>query len=70
MKVSKKQLILEWLESGKPLTALMAVQLFSCMNLSRIISKLKKEGHDIKTEYFRYSGNSRWVKYFMDINNK
>lgn len=70
MKVSKKQLILEWLESGKPLTSLMAVQLFGCMNLSRIISKLKKEGHDIKTEYFRYSDNSRWVKYFMDINNK
>lgn len=67
--MKKKQEILEWLESGKPLTSLMAVQLFGCMNLSRIIAKLRKEGRDVKVEYFKYTDGSRWAKYYMNINN-
>ena len=39
----------EWLNEGRPLTPLMAVQLFGCIHLSRIIGKLRKKGLNIKT---------------------
>lgn len=59
----KKKQILEWLESGKPLTSLMAVQLFGILSLSRIISQLKREGADIVSEYEVAFGHAHKIYY-------
>lgn len=64
-KIMKKKEILDWLESGKPLTALMAVQLFGTMNLSRIISSLRKEGHKIEIEMIAGANGQKFGKYFI-----
>lgn len=60
----KKKQILEWLESGKPLTSLMAVQLFGILSLSRVISQLKREGADIVSEYDVAYGHA-FKKYYI-----
>lgn len=62
--MKKKQEILEWLKSGKPLTSLMAVQLFGCLNLSKVISQLKKDGIDIVSEY-RVEFGHAFKKYYI-----
>lgn len=63
---SATQEIKEWLESGKPLTGLMAVQMFNVLNLSNIIYRLRKKGMNIVSKkrlngsghcYFEYTLN-------------
>lgn len=65
MKETKKQKILAWLESGKPLTALMAAQIWGCTNLSAIISKLRKEGININTENVILPNGERFGRYIL-----
>lgn len=67
--MKKKKEILEWLQEGKVLTALMAVQLFSVMNLSKVISSLRKDGYNIKVVYAKTIDGQRYGKYYMDFNN-
>lgn len=49
MKSQNKQ-IAEYMKSGKKITSLDALYLFSCFRLSARIDNLKKEGMDIKSE--------------------
>lgn len=65
MKETKKAKIREWLESGKPLTAMMAVQLFSCTNLSGMIFQLRKEGMKIDTETILTQDGSHFGRYIL-----
>ena len=65
MKETKKQKIKEWLLSGKPLTALMAAQLFGCTNLSAIILQLRKEGVQIDTETVLTQNGSHFGRYVI-----
>lgn len=63
---SATQEIKEWLESGKPLTGLMAVQMFNVLNLSNIIYRLRKLGMDIMSTR-RYNGSGRcYVEYSLN----
>jgi len=65
---TQKENIRDWLVSGKPLTGLMAVQLFGCTNLSRIITRLKKEGLIIESEYAANSSGHVFKKYYINDN--
>lgn len=67
MRITKKQKILEWLKSGKPITAIMAVQMFNCINLSNIISKLRKEGYIIDTETVLTSNGDKFGRYVLNM---
>lgn len=67
---TQKENIKDWLVSGKPLTGLMAVQLFGCTNLSRVITRLKKEGLLIKSEYATNGSGHAFKKYFVDENRE
>lgn len=64
MDKTKKEQIKEWLDSGKPITALMAIQMFGCTNLSSIIYRLRKEGYNIDTERL-VNSNGVFVRYVM-----
>ena len=61
----KKQKVKDWLQSGKPLTALMAAQLFGCVNLSGIILQLRKEGLAIITENRINNNGERYAQYII-----
>lgn len=65
MAQGKKQKVKDWLQSGKPLTALMAAQLFGCVNLSGIILKLRKEGLEIITENRINNNGERYAQYII-----
>lgn len=45
---SQEQEILKYLESGRSLTPLAALELFGCFRLSARIFTLRKAGHDIE----------------------
>lgn len=63
---SATQEIKEWLEEGKPLTGLMAVQMFNVLNLSNIIYKLRKRGMNIVSNRY-YNGFGRcYVEYSIN----
>ena len=63
---SATQEIKEWLEEGKPLTGLMAVQMFYVLNLSNIIYKLRKRGMNIVSTK-RYNGSGHYyVEYSLN----
>ena len=61
METQNKQ-ILRHLESGLPLTALLALKLFGCFRLSARIYDLKKRGMDIKSELV-YKDGKRFAEY-------
>ena len=46
--LSKAQLVLRWLESGRTLTPLESLRMFRLHSLSQTIAKLKARGHDIR----------------------
>lgn len=65
--MTKKQKILEWLKSGKPITAIMAVQMFNCINLNYVIFTLRKEGYDIDTETVLSSNGEKFGRYVLNV---
>ena len=48
----------------------MAVQLFGCTSLSRIVARLKKEGLIIKSEYATNSSGHVFKKYYINDNGE
>ena len=48
---SQNAQILAWLESGRTLTTLQALELFGCIRLGARISELRSRGHNIKTDW-------------------
>lgn len=49
VKIDKKQRVLQFLQTGEPLTAVHAAHYCGTIHLSQIISDLKKEGYEIET---------------------
>lgn len=68
MKETKKNKILDWLKSGKPITVVMAIQMFDCLNLKNIIALLRKDGYNIDTESVITQDGRRFFRYVL--NNK
>lgn len=62
--ISQKQAVLRHLKSGKSITAVEAVNLYSCYRLSASIEKLRKQGYDIVTHYEKNKrGNGSYARY-------
>lgn len=49
-KASQKEMILEYLQLGNPITPLEALRHFGCFRLGARIADIKKDGHVIRTE--------------------
>jgi hypothetical protein len=49
-KTSQKDMILEYLQLGNPITPLEALRHFGCFRLGARIADIKKDGHTIRTE--------------------
>ena len=49
MKETKISKIRAWLEDGRVISQILAIQMFECMDLKNIIYKLRKNGVDIKS---------------------
>ncbi len=65
MKDTQKAHILEYLRSGRSLTALDALHHFSCFRLAPRVLELRLAGHDIQTEMVR-RGNKSYAQYRLD----
>jgi hypothetical protein len=55
---SQNTQILNYLQSGQPLTALKALRLFGCMRLASRINDLRKMGHTIFTDMVGENGKT------------
>jgi hypothetical protein len=63
---TKKEKVLKWLKSGKPLTKFLAFEKFLMTNLGDTISVLRNQGFAISTEMKRNENtNSRYAIYRM-----
>lgn len=51
---TQKEAILYYLQKGKAITPMSALQLFGCFRLSSIIHKLRKEGYNIATKDVKF----------------
>ena len=61
-KQSQAKQILNHLQTGKTLSSLQALKLFSCMRLASRINDLRKVGHDIVTDIV-YQDDKHWANY-------
>ena len=63
---TKKEKVLQYLKSGKPLTKFLAFEKFLMVNLSDTVFVLRNQGFSITTEMKRNeSTNSRYAIYRM-----
>lgn len=64
--MSHNSIILQHLESGKPITGLMALTKYGCFRLASRINELKNYGHNIKSKmiYDKKNGK-RWKAYWL-----
>jgi len=60
---SQKESILNYLQSGKSLSPLEALNMFNCLRLGARISDLRKEGYNIQTTYNKKG--KRYAKYIL-----
>jgi hypothetical protein len=68
---TKNNEVLNWLKSGKPLTSLMAVQMFGITNLPSVIFRLRNKGYVIKTEDVKDTyGRKCFTQYKMEVNDE
>lgn len=55
--------ILRWLQSGRSLTPIEALDRFGCLRLGGRIYDLRKQGHDIKAEDFKTPSGKHVARY-------
>lgn len=68
---SKTSEVLNWLKKGKPLTNLMAIQMFGVSNLPPIIFQLRAKGNVIESEVVKDEyGRKCFTQYKMEANDK
>lgn len=67
---TQKQMIREYLESGKSLTPLQALNRMRCFRLSARISELRDEGMDIKSRWYTAWDKKKVKEYYMDVINE
>lgn len=60
---SQKESILNYLQTGKSLSPLEALDKFNCLRLGARISDLRKEGYNIQTTYNK--DGKRYAKYIL-----
>jgi hypothetical protein len=63
-KQSQEKQILKYLESGKKITAIQALDKFNCWRLSARIADLRREGHPIETEIIHTPTQKYIARYY------
>ncbi len=63
--MSQENDILSYLQSGKSLTPILALNLFGCFRLGARIWNLKKKGYPIKEADVR-DGKKRYARYYIE----
>lgn len=61
--LSQGDQILNYLRSGKTLTAIEALQRFGCLRLAARLNDLRKEGHSIESPRVQLPNGKRVAKY-------
>jgi len=57
--------ILGYLEKGNKITAIDALNKFSCLRLASRINDLKNEGHEIKSKLI-HKNKKKWSEYWIE----
>lgn len=60
---SQTDRILKWLQSGKKINPIQALNKFGCMRLARVIHELKQGGVDITSEMVRTKDGKKYARY-------
>ena len=60
--MSQRLKIKKWLEDGKTLTPIDALERFGCFRLAARIDDLRRDGLDIETKY-KYQNGKRFASY-------
>jgi len=69
--MTQNELILDWLKSGRTLTALQALTYFNCFRLAARCWELKEEGHPIKKEWITTAmSNKKIIRYSYEKGNE
>ena len=64
---TQKDKIKEWLESGRSITAIEALEMFGSFRLGTIIFTLREEGMPIKTEFVTNRYKTKFAKYTLEL---
>lgn len=64
-KTSQNKQILAYLQGGRSITPLEALNLFGCFRLGARIAELKSKGYDITTEMVKHNGK-RFASYRLN----
>ena len=65
---SQRKQIQAWLNTGKSITPIQALELCGCFRLSSVIYILKYDyGMDIETEMVYEEGGKRYAKYYLKM---
>ena len=66
--INQKQKVLEWLQAGRPLTRMVAMERLGIMNVTARIAELRNEGHiihpNLRTTVNRYgdaASSAEWT---------
>jgi hypothetical protein len=65
---SQNAQILAYLQSGKKLTPIEALQKFGTLRLSARVNDLRNEGHDIKTQIINTPTHKYVAQYYVQVN--
>ena len=63
---TQKQLIKEYLQSGRSITPIEALEMFGSFRLGAIIFTLREEGMPIKTEFVTNRYKTKFAKYTLE----
>lgn len=66
---SKISKVLKWLQGGKPISAVLAVQMFGVVNLPSVIFQLRKRGYSVVTECVKDSYGRKCFNQYKLANN-
>jgi hypothetical protein len=69
-RMSQKDAIREYLESGKALTPIDALNMFGCFRLGARIHDLREEGLNIEMELVKGKYEARFAKYSLKTNEQ
>lgn len=64
---TQKDKIKEWLESGRSITPIEALEMFGSFRLGAIIFTLREEGMPIKTEFVTNRYKTKFAKYTLEL---
>jgi hypothetical protein len=65
--MSQNDMVLSWLQRGKTLTPMQALEKFGCFRLAARVHNLRMEGHDIVANDYVLPNGKRVARYSMKV---